>query len=45
MAAFVDTVLDGTPPRVTVKDGRAALALGLAALLSHQEQRPVRVGE
>jgi myo-inositol 2-dehydrogenase/D-chiro-inositol 1-dehydrogenase len=45
MVAFVDAVLDGTPTPVGVKDGRAALALGLAALLSYQEQRPVRVSE
>jgi myo-inositol 2-dehydrogenase / D-chiro-inositol 1-dehydrogenase len=45
MVAFVAAVLDGTPPPVSIKDGRAALALGLAALLSHQEQRPVRVSE
>jgi myo-inositol 2-dehydrogenase/D-chiro-inositol 1-dehydrogenase len=45
MAAFVNAVLEGTPPQVAFKDGRAALALGLAALLSHQEQRPVRVSE
>jgi myo-inositol 2-dehydrogenase/D-chiro-inositol 1-dehydrogenase len=41
MAAFVDAVLDGTPPPVTGADARAALSLALAALQSHNEHRPV----
>ncbi len=45
MSAFVDAVLDDTPPLVTGGDGRVAVALGLAALKSSRENRPVRVSE
>ena len=45
MAAFVDAVLDGTPTPVTGVDGRAAVALGIAARRSHEENRPVRLEE
>ncbi len=45
MAAFVDAVLDGTPTPVTGADGRAAVALGIAARRSHEENRPVRLEE
>jgi myo-inositol 2-dehydrogenase/D-chiro-inositol 1-dehydrogenase len=43
MAAFLDCVLDNTPPTVTGEDGRAALVLGLAAQRSARENQPVRV--
>ena len=45
MAAFVVAVLDGAPIPVTGKDGRAAVALGIAARRSHDENRPVRLDE
>jgi len=45
MAAFVDAVLDGAPIPVTGEDGRAAVALGIAARRSHDENRPVRLDE
>lgn len=45
MAAFVDAVLDGTPVPVSGEDGRAAVALGVAARRSHEENRPVRLAE
>lgn len=45
MAAFVDAVLDGAPIPVTGEDGRAAVALGIAARRSHNENRPVRLDE
>ena len=45
MAAFVDAVLDGAPIPVTGEDGRAAVALGIAARRSYDENRPVRLDE
>ncbi len=43
-AAFVD-VLAGEPPLVTLEDGRACLAIALAATRSAREGRPVSVAE
>jgi len=43
--AFVDSALDGSPPRVTAADGRAAVAAVRAANRSWQEGRPVTVAE
>jgi myo-inositol 2-dehydrogenase/D-chiro-inositol 1-dehydrogenase len=43
--AFVAAVSGGGPVPVTGHDGRAALAVGLAAKLSYAEGRPVRVAE
>jgi myo-inositol 2-dehydrogenase/D-chiro-inositol 1-dehydrogenase len=45
MSAFVNCVMDGTPPPVTGEDGRAAVVLGLAAQRSSRENRAVRVQE
>jgi len=45
MRAFVGAVLDDTPPPVTGQDGRMAVVLGLAALKSSRENRPVRISE
>ncbi|MDQ6671233.1 MAG: inositol 2-dehydrogenase [Chloroflexota bacterium] len=45
MSAFVDAVLDDTTPPVTGHDGRTAVVLGLAALKSSRENRPVRIAE
>jgi predicted dehydrogenase len=43
--AWVDSVLDGTPPAVTGADGRAAVAAVRAANRSWKESRPVSVAE
>jgi myo-inositol 2-dehydrogenase/D-chiro-inositol 1-dehydrogenase len=43
--AFVGAVRDGHPPPVTAADGRAPLVIGLSALRSLREGRPVRVEE
>lgn len=45
MREFTDAVLDGRPVPVTGADGRAAVALGVAARRSHEEKRPVRMAE
>lgn len=45
MADFVDAVLDDKPTPVTGIDGRAAVALGIAARRSYEENRPVRLDE
>jgi myo-inositol 2-dehydrogenase / D-chiro-inositol 1-dehydrogenase len=45
MAAFVDCVLDDTPPLVSGEDGRVAVVLGLAAQRSYRENRPIRVAD
>ena len=44
-AAFERAVRADEPPPVTGRDGRAALVLGLAALRSVRESRPVRTSE
>jgi myo-inositol 2-dehydrogenase / D-chiro-inositol 1-dehydrogenase len=44
-AAFVATVREGAPTRVTAADARAPLVIGLAALRSLREGRPVAVEE
>ncbi len=41
--AFVDAVINDKPTPVTGHDGRMALLVGLAALKSYQEGRPVKV--
>jgi myo-inositol 2-dehydrogenase/D-chiro-inositol 1-dehydrogenase len=43
--AFVDALRRGVDPPVTVADGRAALAIGIAAGRSVRERRPVRLSE
>lgn len=45
ISAFVDAVETGTPPEVGFEDGRLALVLAEAALLSAAEGRTVHVGE
>ncbi|MCE7981566.1 MAG: inositol 2-dehydrogenase [Caldilinea sp. CFX5] len=45
VAAFVDAVVNDKPTPVTGHDGRMALLVGLAALKSYQEGRPVKVAE
>jgi myo-inositol 2-dehydrogenase / D-chiro-inositol 1-dehydrogenase len=43
--AFVRAVASGSPPPVSLADARAPLVIGLAALRSLHEGRPVRVAE
>jgi myo-inositol 2-dehydrogenase/D-chiro-inositol 1-dehydrogenase len=43
--AFVDAVVTRKPPRVDGRDGRQALAAGLAAQKSYAERRPVKLTE
>jgi len=45
VTAFADAVLDDNPTPVDGVDGRAAVALGIAARRSHEENRPVRLEE
>jgi myo-inositol 2-dehydrogenase / D-chiro-inositol 1-dehydrogenase len=45
MRDFVDAVLDDKPTPVTGIDGRAAVALGIAARRSYDENRAVRLEE
>jgi myo-inositol 2-dehydrogenase/D-chiro-inositol 1-dehydrogenase len=45
LRAFLEAVRQGTPPPVTGHDGRQAVVLGLAALRSHQQGRPVKLSE
>lgn len=40
---FIDSLKAGTPPKVTFEDGRRALILSEAALLSTRENRPIKV--
>ena len=43
MQSFVDSVQKDTPPEVTGADGRAPVVIGLAALKSYEENRPVAI--
>jgi myo-inositol 2-dehydrogenase/D-chiro-inositol 1-dehydrogenase len=43
--AFMDCVLNDTPPPVTGLDGRAPVVMGYAAQKSYREQRPVKLAE
>ncbi len=43
--AFVRGIVEGTPPAPTGEDARAATAIGVAATLSLDEQRPVSISE
>lgn len=45
MTAFVDAVLNDTPAPVAGIDGRIPVVMGLAARLSYDENRPVRLEE
>ena len=45
MTAFVEAILDDRPTPVDGRDGRLPVVMGLAALRSHQEHRPVRLAE
>lgn len=43
MGDFIDTIHHSGTPRVTGQDGRASLAVAVAAVKSFRERRPVRV--
>ncbi|MGQ9490520.1 MAG: inositol 2-dehydrogenase [Anaerolineae bacterium] len=45
VAAFVDAVQNDRPTPVTGHDGRVPVVMGLAALKSHRENRPVKLNE
>ncbi len=45
VAAFVDAVVNDKPTPVTGYDGRVPVVMGLAALKSHREGRPVKLSE
>ena len=45
LQAFCACIQDGTPPPVTGEDGRAPVVIGLAALKSLRENRPVLLSE
>ena len=45
LQAFCACIQDGTPPPVTGEDGRAPVVIGLAALKSLREKRPVLLSE
>ena len=45
MKAFVEAVLNDTPPPVTGRDGRVPVVMGLAARRSYDEHRPVGLHE
>jgi myo-inositol 2-dehydrogenase/D-chiro-inositol 1-dehydrogenase len=45
VAAFVQCVLDDTPPPVTGLDGRIPVLMGYAAKKSYEEKRPVKLSE
>ena len=43
MRVFVDSIKNNTPPPATGKDGLAAVVIGLAAMKSVKENRPVKI--
>jgi myo-inositol 2-dehydrogenase/D-chiro-inositol 1-dehydrogenase len=43
MQAFINCIVNDTKPLVTGYDGRVPVAMGMAALQSYRENRPVRV--
>ena len=45
MQDFVEAVVNGTTPPVVGEDGRIPVIIGMAALKSMQENRPVRLSE
>ena len=45
MKAFVQAIRDDTPPVVSGVDGRIPVVMGLAALKSLQENRPIKLSE
>lgn len=45
MSAFVDCLLQDTKPPVTGIDGRMAVVLGLAAMRSYEQDRPVALSD
>lgn len=45
MKAFVDCIVNDTPPPVTGLDGRIPVVMGLTAKKSYEEKRPVKLSE
>jgi myo-inositol 2-dehydrogenase/D-chiro-inositol 1-dehydrogenase len=45
MRAFLECILEDTPPPVTGLDGRIPVVIGYAAKRSYEEKRPVRLSE
>jgi myo-inositol 2-dehydrogenase/D-chiro-inositol 1-dehydrogenase len=45
MEAFCEAVVKGTPVPIDGTDGRAPVVIGLAALQSYREGRPVKISE
>ncbi|MFZ5916926.1 MAG: inositol 2-dehydrogenase [Chloroflexota bacterium] len=45
MKAFVDCIVNDTPPPVTGLDGRIPVVMGLAAKKSYEQKRPVKLSE
>jgi myo-inositol 2-dehydrogenase/D-chiro-inositol 1-dehydrogenase len=45
MSEFIESVGKGTPTPVTGADGRAPVVIGMAALKSYKENRPVKIPE
>jgi myo-inositol 2-dehydrogenase/D-chiro-inositol 1-dehydrogenase len=45
MRAFLECILEDTPPPVTGLDGRIPVVMGYAAKRSYEEKRPVRLSE
>jgi myo-inositol 2-dehydrogenase/D-chiro-inositol 1-dehydrogenase len=45
MAAFIRSLLDGTPMPVSGPDGRAPVVIAMAAMKSCRENRPVKIAE
>jgi myo-inositol 2-dehydrogenase / D-chiro-inositol 1-dehydrogenase len=45
MAAFIQAVAEDKPTPVTGRDGRVPVVMGMAARLSYDERRPVRLNE
>ncbi len=45
MKAFIECIVDGTPPPVTGLDGRIPVLMGYAAKRSVEEKRPVKLSE
>jgi len=45
MSEFIESVGKDTPTAVTGADGRAPVVIGMAALKSYKENRPVKISE
>jgi predicted dehydrogenase len=45
LANFVDNVLDGRKPPVTIEDGTQAMRIAVAATRSYETRKPVRLAD